>query len=69
MYKLPYSKDDLGFLFQLTMPVFEKDARQNINLLYDNLKVVDITEKYIKEFKVSSSLNNMISRRHLLQFH
>jgi hypothetical protein len=28
-------------------------------LLYDNLKVVDITEKYIKEFKVSSSLNNL----------
>lgn len=46
-------------MFQLSAPILERDARHDINVLYDSLKVVDISEEYGKEFRVSTSLRDL----------
>lgn len=50
MDNLPYSKDELGFLFSLEPTIEWDQTTKSLESIFDNLKIVDISDSYKKEF-------------------
>lgn len=50
MYNPPYSKNDLGFLFEVKEPFEWSGSGMSIDKVYDDLKLADVSFAYLEEF-------------------
>lgn len=50
MHTMPYSKDELGFLFGLKKPLNWDQSTKSLELIYENLYLIDISSAYKNEF-------------------
>ncbi|QNL21500.1 hypothetical protein HZR84_05980 [Hyphobacterium sp. CCMP332] len=59
MYNLPYDKDELGFFFVLSKNIEWDQSTKSLESIYDNLKLVDLTDSYKKEFDTEGDLKKL----------